>query len=80
MDAVMVVFNGIKNIATFGISYAIVPWNTSAGFTIPFVVLGMLLLAAHLVALFLYFAGARLRQWQNKKLVSGRPTHHGDAF
>jgi hypothetical protein len=33
LDTVMVVFNGVKNIATFGISYAVVPWNSS-GFTV----------------------------------------------
>lgn len=80
MDAVIVVLNGVKNIATFAISYAIVSWNILASFTIPFVVLGVLLIVAHILALFLYFAGARLRRWQADKFVTGCSKYHGESF
>ena len=79
LDAVMVVFNGVKNIATFAISYAIVPWN-ARGFTIPFVVLGVLYFAAHLLVLIMYFKGEAIRRWTAERFATGHQTHHGDAF
>ncbi|EXJ59425.1 uncharacterized protein A1O5_12306 [Cladophialophora psammophila CBS 110553] len=80
MDTVMVVFNGVKNIATFAISYAIIPWNTSAGYSIPFIVLGLLLLAGHLLVGLIYWKGEAMRHWTATKFESGKETHHGDAF
>lgn len=79
LDTVMVVFNGVKNIATFAISYAVIPWN-SGGFTVPFVVLGVLLFLAHLLILVIYLRGEAIRHWTAKQFVTGRQTHHGDAF
>lgn len=79
LDTVMVVFNGIKNIATFAISYAVVPWN-SKGFTEPFVVLAVLLFVAHFLVLAMYLKGETIRHWTAERFVTGRETHHGDAF
>ena len=79
-DAVLVIFNGIKNFAGFGITYAVFPWTASSGFTIPFVVLAMVLLAAHTPMAALYFIGPGVRRWTAAKFVTGRPSQHGDAF
>lgn len=79
-DSVMVIVNGIKNLAAFGISYAIIPWNTSAGYTIPFVAMAMIVLGAHLVMVVVYFRGERIRNWTAERFVTARETHHGDAF
>lgn len=79
LDTVMVVFNGVKNIAAFAISYAVVPWN-AGGFTVPFVVLGVLMFVAHLIVLVMWWQGRALRQWTAERFVTGKETHHGDAF
>lgn len=76
----MVIDNGMKNLAAFGISYAIVPWNTSAGFTVPFVVLAVILLVAHLLMALVYFKGEAMRAWTAGRFASAGETSHGDAF
>ncbi|EXJ74239.1 uncharacterized protein A1O5_02535 [Cladophialophora psammophila CBS 110553] len=80
MDTVMVIDNGMKNLAAFGISYAIVPWNTSAGYTVPFAVMAVILLVAHLLMALVYFKGEQMRKWSAQHFESARTTHHGDAF
>ncbi|MCJ1301128.1 hypothetical protein MMC08_003927 [Hypocenomyce scalaris] len=79
-DAVLVIFNSTKNIAAFCITYAVIPWNASAGYTVPFVVMAAILLFAHLLMLGLYFFGGKLRIWSAKRFIAARDTHHGDAF
>jgi hypothetical protein len=79
-DCVLVIVNGFKNFAAFGISYAIVPWNTSAGFGEPFGVLAALVLVAHIPIFILWWKGAQIREWSGKIWKSARPSHHGDAF
>lgn len=79
-DAVLVIFNSTKNLAAFGITYAVIPWNTAAGYTIPFVVMAAILLLAHLLMVALYFTGSPLRSWSARKFKAARSTHHGDAF
>jgi hypothetical protein len=59
----MVVFNGIKNVFSFAISYAVIPWNESSGYTIPFVVLAVVLVLAHSLIAICYFTGPSLRRW-----------------
>ncbi|KEF59711.1 uncharacterized protein A1O9_04557 [Exophiala aquamarina CBS 119918] len=80
MDTVMVIFNGMKNCAAFGISYAIVPWNTSAGYSVPFGGLAVVLFVAHVLMLVNYFKGEALRKWAAERFETARATHHGDAF
>lgn len=80
MDTVMVIYNGMKNLAAFGINYAIIPWNTSAGYTVPFVVLAVILLVAHVPMLVVYFRGEAIRQWSARRFVTAKTSHHGDAF
>ncbi|ETI25799.1 hypothetical protein G647_02573 [Cladophialophora carrionii CBS 160.54] len=80
MDTVMVIDNGMKNLAAFGISYAIVPWNTSAGYTVPFVVMAVILLVAHLLMALVYFRGKQMREWTARKFTTTGPVHRGDAF
>lgn len=79
-DSVMVVYNGVKNLAAFGISYAIVPWNTSAGYTIPFVVLAVILLVSHGFMAVCYWKGKAMREWTAARFETGKETAHGDAF
>ena len=79
-DAVLVMFHGVKNFAGFGITYAVFPWTAASGFTIPFVVLAMILLAGHIPMAVLYFIGPAVRKWTAAKFVTGRPSKHGDAF
>lgn len=80
MDSVMVIYNGMKNLASFGISYAIVPWNTSAGYSVPFGVLAAVLFVAHLLMALCYFKGEAMRRWAANRFETARSTHHGDAF
>jgi predicted Na+-dependent transporter len=80
MDTVMVIDNGMKNLAAFGISYAIVPWNTSSGYTVPFVVMAAIFLVAHLLLAVVYFKGQAMRTWTEERFNSASATHHGDAF
>ena len=70
----------MKNLAAFGISYAIVPWNTSAGYTVPFVVLAVILFVAHLLMVVVYFKGEAIRRWTAERFETARTSHHGDAF
>ena len=79
-DAVLVILNGTKNIAAFGITYAVIPWNLTAGYTVPFVVMAAILVFAHLLIVVLFFKGTSIRAWSAKQFVSARITHHGDAF
>jgi hypothetical protein len=79
-DAVLVIFNGTKNFAAFGITYGVIRWNSSAGYKIPFLVMAAILLVAHLTMLTLYFTGAELRRWSAKRFVTARSTQHGDSF
>lgn len=76
----MVVYNGVKNLAAFGISYAIVPWNTASGFTIPFVVLAVILFVSHGFMAICYWKGREMRQWTAERFETGKKTAHGDAF
>lgn len=80
MDTVMVIFNGMKNCAAFGISYAIVPWNTRDGYSIPFGVLAVVLFVAHLLMLLNYLKGESLRKWAAGRFETAKSTHHGEAF
>ena len=79
-DAVLVIFNSTKNLAAFAITYAVIPWNISAGYTTPFVVLAVILLFAHLLMVASYFNGGSIRPWSAQRFVAGRETHHGDTF
>lgn len=76
----MVIYNGMKNLAAFGISYAIVPWNESAGYSIPFIVMAVILFVAHLAMLLLYVKGEEIRQWSTSKYRTAEMSHHGDNF
>jgi hypothetical protein len=79
-DAILVIFHGTKNFTAFGITYTVIPWNATAGYTAPFVVLAAVLLFAHILILGLYPTGARVRAWSAGRFVEARPTHHGDSF
>ncbi|KAJ9602622.1 hypothetical protein H2200_012815 [Cladophialophora chaetospira] len=79
-DAVLVMFHSVKNFAGFGITYAVFPWTAASGFTVPFVVLAMALLVAHIPMAALYFIGPGVRKWTAAKFVTGRPSKHGDSF
>lgn len=68
MDMVMVILHGVKNLASFALSYAIVPWNTAAGYTIPFVVMAILMLVAHLLMGLCYWKGDAIRRWTTEQL------------
>jgi hypothetical protein len=80
MDDVMVIFNGIKNFAAFGATYAIVPWITRSGYTVPFVVMAIIFFMAHMEMVFLFFKGAAIRSWSATKFDKAKKTAHGDAF
>jgi hypothetical protein len=79
-DTVMVIYNGVKNLAAFGISYAIIPWNTSAGYSVPFGVLAVIVFVAHLLMLVCYWKGEALRRWTAERFETGKATAHGDTF
>lgn len=79
-DATLVIMNGLKNFAAFGISYAVVPWNTKSGYSISFGVLAIISVVAHLPILIFWWRGARIRAWSEKVWKEARPTHHGDCF
>ncbi len=79
-DAVLVMLNGIKNFAAFGISYAVFPWVLSAGYTVPFIVMATVLLLGYLLLAVQYFKGPAMRGWAAQKFETGKPTKHGDAF
>jgi hypothetical protein len=79
-DAVMVIFHGVKNLAAFGITFAIVPWVTASGYAVPFGVLAALLVVAHLLLFSMYWVGPYLRNWSMQRFETARPTHHGDVF
>jgi hypothetical protein len=79
-DAVLVVLNGVKNIAAFGISYAVFPWVLSAGYVTPFVVMSMIVLLSYLLVALLYFMGPKLRRWAEARFETAKPSRHGDTF
>lgn len=79
-DSVMVVYNGVKNLAAFGISYAIVPWNTASGYTVSFSVLAVILFVAHLPIALCYWKGQEMREWTAARFATGQQTAHGDTF
>ncbi|OAP53744.1 hypothetical protein AYL99_12082 [Fonsecaea erecta] len=79
-DAVLVVLNGVKNFAAFGISYAVFPWVLSAGYVTPFVVLSMVVLFSYLLLALLYFTGPRMRRWTAARFETGKASKHGDTF
>ncbi|KAK0758173.1 hypothetical protein N5P37_009474 [Trichoderma harzianum] len=79
-DATLVVLNGFKNFAAFGISYAVVPWNTSAGYAEPFGVLAALVFVAHIPIFIFWWRGKEIREWSAKHWKEAKPSHHGDAF
>lgn len=79
-DATLVVVNGFKNLAAFAISYAIIPWNTNSGYTIPFGVLGAIIGGIHLLMLLLWWKGQAIRKWTARKYKEAEETHHGETF
>ena len=79
-DASLVILNGFKNFAAFGISYAIIPWNTASGYAIPFGVLAVLVFLAHVPVFVLWWKGPQIREWSGKIWKEARPSHHGDTF
>lgn len=79
-DATLVVQNGFKNFATFGISYAVIPWTQAKGYAEPFGVLGALVFAGHIPLFVLWWKGRQIREWSGKIWKEARPSHHGDAF
>ena len=79
-DAVLVILNGLKNFAAFGISYAIIPWNMGSGYAIPFGTLAAILGASHGIMLLLWWKGEDIRAWTAKRFVEARATHHGEVF
>ncbi|OQV06659.1 hypothetical protein CLAIMM_11201 [Cladophialophora immunda] len=79
-DAVLVVLNGVKNFAAFGISYAVFPWVLSAGYVTPFVVLSMVVLFSYLLLALLYFTGSGMRHWTAARFETGKASKHGDTF
>ena len=79
-DATLVVVNGFKNVAAFGISYAIIPWNTSAGYAVPFGVLAAIIAVAHMLMAALWWKGKTIRAWTARKYDDAKETHHGEAF
>ena len=78
-DSALVMLNGLKNIAGFGITYAIVSWN-AGGYAISFGTLAAILAASHLPLLLLYYKGEAIRAWTAKKFESGRIVDHGTTF
>ena len=79
-DAAFVIVNGLKNVAAFGISYAIIPWNMSAGYAVPFGALAAVVFAAHSIILVLWWKGAAIRRWTAVRFVDAQETHHGETF
>lgn len=79
-DVVLVALNGVKNLAAFGISYAVFPWILSAGYTTPFLVMSMVVLLSYLLLALLYFTGPKLRRWTMARFETGKPSKHGDTF
>ena len=79
-DATLVIQNGLKNLAAFGISYAIVPWNTAQGYEVPFGVLAALVFLAHVPIFVFWWKGPQIREWSGKIWKEARPSHHGDSF
>jgi hypothetical protein len=79
-DAALVIQNGFKNIAAFGISYAIVPWNNASGYAIPFGVLAVIVFLAHVPVFVLWKKGPEIRGWSGKMWEAARPSQHGDSF
>ena len=75
----MVIYNGMKNLAAFGISYAIIPWNISAGYTVPFVVMAVILVVAHLLMFLVWLKGEAMRKWTSERFATAQTVHHGDA-
>ena len=79
-DATLVVLNGFKNFVAFGITYAIIPWDAKSGYAIPYIVLGAVVFAAHVIIMGLWWKGEAIRAWTADRYVEARGTHHGDAF
>jgi hypothetical protein len=79
-DAALMIMNGVKNVAAFAISYGVVPWNTSAGYAVPFGVLAVLVVVAHVPVLALLWKGQQIREWSAKHFEDAKPTYHGDSF
>ena len=79
-DATLVILNGFKNLAAFGISYAIVPWNMSAGYAIPFGVLAAIVFTAHFPVFIMWWKGEQIRAWSATIWDEAKPSHHGDTF
>ncbi len=79
-DAALVIVNGFKPWASFGLSYALVPWNTASGYAIPFGVLAVIAFSAYIPLAIFWWKGVQIRAWTEKIWKDARPTHHGDAF
>jgi hypothetical protein len=79
-DATLVIVNGFKNVAAFSISYAIIPWNTSSGYAVPFGVLGVIVFLAHVLIALLWWKGEAIRAWTAKRYDEAKETHHGEVF
>lgn len=59
-DNVMIIVNGFKNFAAFGVSFAIVPWTTRSGYAIPLGVLAAIVVVGHLLMVLCYCFTRRL--------------------
>jgi hypothetical protein len=79
-DAALVIINGFKNLAAFGISYAIIVWNNASGYAISFGVLGVIVFLAHVLAGVLWWKGDKIRRWTANKFEDGKETYHGEVF
>lgn len=56
-DSALVMLNALKNLAAFGIVYAVTPWNTHSGYAVAFGCLAVVLFTAHAPVLLLYYKG-----------------------
>ncbi|KAJ5811775.1 hypothetical protein N7474_008076 [Penicillium riverlandense] len=66
-DQVLVMLNALKNLSAFGLVYAVTPWNTHSGYSVAFGCLAVILFAAHLPLVLLYYRGAKMQTWETKK-------------
>lgn len=79
-DATLVIQNGFKNFAAFGISYAIVPWTQQQGYAQSFGLLGLIIFIGHVPLAVLWLKGEQIRYWSAKIWQEAKPSYHGEAF
>ena len=74
---VVVAVNVVKNVITFAFLYTAVDWIATAGWIQVYMIMFMLVTLSTLLAIPLYFYGARLRnsRWNGRFIES-----HGDAY